>query len=107
VIFTAINFLAVVFFVPETRYNRGSEFAALEESISSTSEDELDGKNITRLSEKAVTGSSQSHTAQQVPKRTYVQGLSLWSGVPSDTNLAEMFIRPLPLILYPAIVFAL
>lgn len=32
--------------------------------------------------------------------------MSLWSGVPKDGNLALMFIRPLPLISYPAVIFA-
>lgn len=32
--------------------------------------------------------------------------MSLWSGVPKDTNLLKLFIRPLPLIVYPAVILS-
>lgn len=44
--------------------------------------------------------------AEQVPVKPYMQQLSLWSGVPKGENLALLFIRPLPLIAYPAVIFA-
>lgn len=43
---------------------------------------------------------------ETIPKKTYVQQLSLWSGTPSDENLLRMFVRPLPMIAYPAVLFA-
>jgi MFS family permease len=42
----------------------------------------------------------------EVPKKTYLQEISLWSGVPAHTNLLKMFIRPLPLIAYPSVIYA-
>jgi hypothetical protein len=107
VIFTAINFLAVVLFVPETRYDRGSEFAASQGTLSSTSEDELEAEKSAAQSEKEISDATNHQALQQLPKKTFFQELSLWSGVPSDTNLLEMFVRPFPLIVYPAIIYAL
>jgi hypothetical protein len=43
---------------------------------------------------------------EQVPKKTWKQELSLWSGVPKDTNLLKLFIRPIPLIVYPAVILS-
>jgi hypothetical protein len=41
-----------------------------------------------------------------VPKKAWVQELSLWSGFPPDTNLVKMFVRPLPMIIYPCVIYA-
>ncbi|KAF2104890.1 MFS general substrate transporter [Rhizodiscina lignyota] len=87
VILTAINFVAVVLFVPETRYDRSSMPLATTESdlaLPSALDKEVD----------------------QLPKKTWLQELSLWSGTAKDTNLFEMFVRPLPMLAYPAVMFA-
>jgi MFS family permease len=108
VIFTAINFIAVVLFVPETRYDRniseslGVESDTSSAGLSSSSVEDVEAEKTVARSVKEV---AEAH--QQLPKKTYLQEISLWSGVPSDTNLLEMFIRPFPLIAYPAILFAL
>lgn len=47
-----------------------------------------------------------AHPALQIPKKTWLQEMSLWNELPKDTNLWEMFIRPLPLIVYPAVMFS-
>jgi hypothetical protein len=89
-IITFVNFLAVLFFVPETRYERkqwaGSPTAS----------------NVAL--EKTAT--SQTEQVETIPKKTYLQELSLWSGTPSGENLPKMFVRPLPMIAYPAVLFA-
>jgi MFS family permease len=108
VIFTAINFLAVVLFVPETRYDRdiseslGAESTTAIDGLTSSSEEEIEAEKSATGAVKEVSG-----LPPQVPKKTYWQEISLWSGVPTDTNLLEMFIRPFPLIVYPAVLFAL
>jgi hypothetical protein len=48
----------------------------------------------------------QRHRPSQVPPKTYVQQLSLWSGVPKDTSLLRLFLRPFPFIAYPAVAFS-
>lgn len=111
-IFTGVNFLVVVLFVPETRYVRdyskslGSDFCT--PSIHSGDEE----SNNTTVNDKKtnymVKGSesmSPSPGYIQVPKKTWLQDISLWSGT-ADTNIIKMFIRPFPLIAYPAVTFA-
>jgi hypothetical protein len=79
VILTALNFIAVVLFVPETRYHRDE-----------ARPDERGEKN-THTDTKSLRRSSDEGTPQ-LPKKTFVQELSLWSGT-SKTNLFKMFIR--------------
>jgi MFS family permease len=85
VILTAINFICVVFFVPETRYdrtqvNRKEDVPQLEPQDKAIQAATIP---IRRPSDNSI---------QQVPKKTFVQELSLWSGTP-ETNLFKMFIR--------------
>jgi len=105
VICTGINFLAVLLFVPETQYNRdiGKSLRANTSDTTLQSDDVLE-KTVS-LTARELPGSPASEQIQ-VPKKTYVQEISLWSGTPSDTNLLKMFIRPFPFIVYPAILFA-
>lgn len=81
VIFTALNFVAVVLFVPETRYQRGSEVASAH--VSQEKIAVVDKELLRRPSDES---------APQLPKKTFMQELSLWSGIPT-TNLFKMFVR--------------
>jgi len=105
----AVNFLAVVLFVPETQYDRdiaksfgpmggdgvaaamasADEEGALEKTASTT-------LGVTKLGDELA----------QTPKKTWVQEMSLWNGVPKDTSLLKLFIRPLPMMVYPAVIYA-
>lgn len=70
---------------------------------SSASEDNIsDDKGATA----AASPVSQAAEVQQLPKKTWMQEMSLWSGTAKDINLLESFIRPFPLIAYPAVIFA-
>lgn len=105
-ILSFINFLAVVFVCPETRYDR-SVINATSPSASSTSisrapDEEAPIEKTLSTNEKEMQG---QHSIEMQPK-TYRQQLSLWSGVPKDTNLLKLFIRPFPLIAYPAVAFS-
>ena len=108
-ILTAINFLAVVFLCPETRYDRTHlETLPVSSSASSSSiekasdEEEAAGEKTTGSNDTELQG---QHRPQVQPK-TYVQQLSLWTGVPKDTSLLRLFLRPFPFIAYPAVAFA-
>ncbi|EMC97788.1 hypothetical protein BAUCODRAFT_31791 [Baudoinia panamericana UAMH 10762] len=113
-IFTAVNFVVVLLFVPETRYDRAElqnlpPASRSSDSIPASTDEEA----VTEITDdKIVTTKSKEmpqHPAlrgQQVPKKTWRQELSLWSGVPKDENLLTLFIRPFPLIVYPAVIFA-
>ncbi|KAK5111863.1 hypothetical protein LTR62_004595 [Meristemomyces frigidus] len=114
-ILTAVNWIVVLMFVPETRYDR----SYLETSPNPTLRSDTDRADASdeelgngASAEKVISSNSREtprHPAlrcKQVPKKTWWQELSLWSGVPKDTNLFVMFIRPFPLIAYPPIIFA-
>ncbi|KAF2476527.1 MFS general substrate transporter [Lindgomyces ingoldianus] len=108
VIFTAINFVAVLLFVPETRYNRDlgkSRLDASTSGLASVSEEGFSVEKIKSSSVKEVARQPSSFPVPQVPKKTFLQELSLWSGTPK-TNLVLMAIRPLPMIVYPAVIFS-
>lgn len=108
-ILTMINFLAVVLFCPETRYDRSyleslpSSSNASSSSIRKVSDEEgAPMDKTTSAKEKEMPG---QHAAQVQPK-TYAQQLSLWTGVPKDTSLLKLFLRPFPFIAYPAVAFS-
>jgi MFS family permease len=85
VILTAINFVAVVLLVPETRYQRNEVRSDVGVAVWPSCDKNLqaDLNSIRRPSDEEL---------QQLPKKTFIQELSLWSGSPS-TNLFKMFIR--------------
>ncbi|KAE9972770.1 hypothetical protein EG328_004817 [Venturia inaequalis] len=116
VIFTSINFIAVLLFVPETQYNRdiskslGSETSA--GSVQTSDPNLASSSELVKVEkspggkEAEVASQTDAHPALQIPKKTWLQEMSLWNELPKDTNLWEMFIRPLPLIVYPAVMFS-
>jgi hypothetical protein len=79
---TSVNFIAIIFFVPETRYKR-EEVVGTGMAIR---------PSIAAADEKPRRRSSDNEENQLTPKKSWMQELSLWSGV-ADTNLAKMFMR--------------
>ncbi|EPE10838.1 mfs general substrate transporter [Ophiostoma piceae UAMH 11346] len=111
VILTALNFIAVLLFVPETRYYRDADqnvglpgLAAVVASDSRPSSTEKQKQPVTAVSASLASPSSASLAT--VPKKTWLQEMRLWSGVSSDSNLFVMFVRPLPMFAYPCVIFA-
>lgn len=80
---TAINFVAIVLFVPETRFDRVDVVTETAMDSSQEKVANADVKSLRRPSDES---------APQTPKKTFIQELSLWSGTPK-TNLLKMFIR--------------
>lgn len=105
VILTAINFVAVLLFVPETRYNRNSSALAPTESDTSIASASDEGSDKEKGADATAKPISEPQI-EQTPKKTWLQELSLWSGTAKDTNLFELFVRPFPMIAYPAVMFA-
>lgn len=116
-IFTAVNWVVVLLFCPETRYDRfeldqsAIPTSRSTESISASSPDEeaasgAPAEKTTSLKAKELAHGYPAFRGEQIPKKTWLQELSLWSGLPKGTNLLELFIRPFPLIVYPAVIFA-
>ncbi|KAM0718259.1 hypothetical protein Q7P37_006591 [Cladosporium fusiforme] len=108
-ILTALNFLAVLLTCPETRYDRSESVVGVP-STSGSSTSVIHGTDEESAAmEKSVSTSeseARRHSQPNVPPKTYAQQLSLWSGVPKDTSLLKLFLRPFPLITYPAVAFA-
>jgi len=105
-ILTTITFLTVFFLCPETRYDRSMvDVAAPSASPSSTCVSKFsdDEENST---EKTVNANERTLGTAQVKPKTYAQQLSLWSGLPKDTSLLKLFLRPFPMIAYPAVAFS-
>ena len=114
---TLINWIVVVLFVPETRYDRSqvrsgtaSPASGSEPDLESTGNDEaVAAASEDKLTKVTTAEKDLDHPAyqqNQVPKKTWMQELSLYSGVPKDTSLVKLFIRPLPLIAYPAVLLS-
>lgn len=101
-IFLGVNFFLVFFFVPETRFNRG-----LDPNIAApgTSQDLKSIENV--QTQRFEDGSSEeSSNERKRSSRTYLQSLNPWSGIDPDSSYIRLFLRPFPLILYPACIFA-
>ncbi|TID17432.1 MFS general substrate transporter [Venturia nashicola] len=114
VIFTGVNFVAVLLFVPETQYNRdiskslGSETSTASILIDSglASSENVNQEKAVGGKAAEVSSQTEARPALQIPKKTWLQEMSLWNELPKDTTLWEMFIRPFPLIVYPAVMFS-
>lgn len=113
-ILTMINWIICVLFVPETRYDRSQVHSGAstptssgsEPDIESTAQTEENGEKLTKVRTAERSAGHPSSGQDQLPKKTWRQELSLWSGVPEDTSLFRLFIRPLPLIVYPAVILS-
>lgn len=117
--FVVVGALAVFFLLPETQFKRPlgdmrslgdtmDQLAATAESKkdvhvhhSENDEDceknEKDKSNDTELARAITTGSS----AEQ--KKSYIQGLALYSGVYSETGFLKLLIAPIAAMLNPAV----
>lgn len=83
-ILSAVNFLTILFFVPETRYKREVGQTSVGGGTSN--------ERIVMGDEKSSQGSSTALSLNQLPKNTWLKEFSLWSGA-SETSLVKMFVR--------------
>lgn len=95
VILVAVNWLVVVFLFPETRYDRKVEERAGVVAVDNEKAPAVDVEQAHDSNESLVEA-----------RRTFVQELNPWSGITARTNLVKLFLRPWPLIVYPAVIFA-
>ncbi len=108
VILTAINFLTVLLFVPETRYYRDENQNVVRSDRSAgASSEEVAAVEESKIEDRDAKAEAQESTAPvQIPKKTWVQEMSLWSGLAPDTNLLKMFLRPFPMFTYPCVIYS-
>lgn len=109
-IFAGVNWLIVLFCCPETRYNREEaqqiSWTSSESSMRGSDEEGAPVKQFTPSEKSRPESPPGTPPATTKPRKTWIQQLSLWSGVPKDTSLIKLFIRPFPLIAYPAVILS-
>ena len=103
-ILVGINFIVIVLFCPETRYDRSGISSTVTTATNST--ESLDPAEFNANCEKTLSPGPEETHGVDIPKKAWTQQLGLWSGVPPNTNLLKLFIRPFPMIAYPAVIFA-
>lgn len=113
VILTGINFVTVLLFVPETRYFRGEDLnenetvvRSVEVTATAASKEELGSSGSGREDAAPGTPLGEEGGMLEIPKKSWMQEMSLWSGIAPDTNLFKMFVRPLPMFVYPCVVYS-
>jgi len=88
-IIAGVNVIAMFFFTPETQYYR---------------------KYVT--GERQETGEAKEETTETTaevtspPKKTFLEELKPWSKINPDASYIHLFVRPWPLVIYPAVIFA-
>ena len=101
-IIAGVNFVAISFLVPESRFTRVPVIATNTDPA-----DVVPGDDKNAASEKVEQISNIQLQEQTVgEKRTFWQNLSLWSGVTKESYLSH-FLRPFLLVVYSAVAWAL
>ncbi|KAJ8609944.1 hypothetical protein MRB53_038882 [Persea americana] len=100
VILVAVNWLLVVFFFPETTYDRttrsSSEPASPAASASPETSETYDTKEaLAEIRERST-----------IQKKTFLQEIKPWSNIKKTDSLPVLFLRPWPMIVYPAVIYA-
>jgi MFS family permease len=98
-IIAGLNFLAIFFFVHETRFDRMINDASFVHEAG-VSEKKSFSPTIEKI--QSTTGSD----SQGGTKKTLLQNLSLWSGT-SEQSYISHFLRPFLLVAYPAVAWGI
>jgi hypothetical protein len=98
-----VNALAIFFFFPETQYSRKYNVATVSADSPTTTEGSQDGK------ENSTTENNSDTEIAVTPspaKLTFLQQLRPFSRVNPHSSYIHLFLRPWPLVLYPATIFS-
>ena len=90
----------VVLFVPETRFTREANG-----SVTAQQDDKQTGEANFELQEVKDDPIQASGKASDSRKK-FLQELNPWSGIDGHTSYLNLYLRPFPLVLYPACAFA-
>lgn len=109
-ILVGINLVMIILFLPETRWDRtkkGKGTSEVVEIVANTVVISTNGGKETGVNEQ-VQSEESSELGEETfgTRKTYLQELSPWSGVNKTSNWLSLFLRPFPLIAYPACTFA-
>ena len=109
----------VIFFVPETAFKRddslntdirGAESGQHKTKIESQSthwSGQSPTSSIPTSTEKQREGNAEHSSARNIPSKvTFAQSLLPFNGRKTDENIFKLILRPLPLFLHPAVVWA-
>jgi len=99
-IFTGLNFLAVLLFVPGTRFVGDVDQSLVGANV--IADNESGEKQIATEDNKLETTVSTIN-----PKKTWTQELNPWSGIDNTTSYLGLCVRPFPLLAYPAFSWAI
>jgi MFS family permease len=110
-IISCLNFLAIFFFVEETRFERShtpisrqtSEVLKEKTSATDNQEEHLEKVNVS-TTENSPIAVDEGHELTGT-KKSYLRTLSLWSGT-SEQSFFSHFMRPYLMIVYPAVIWA-
>ncbi|KAK3672333.1 hypothetical protein LTR78_007873 [Recurvomyces mirabilis] len=107
-ILTAINWTIVLLLCPETRYTRPES----EQSSAALSQTEQYNTNqlTDQFNQEKQVGVHQAAVEEarvgETTKKSWIQEMSLWSGIPKGSNIVLLFLRPLPLVVLPVVIFS-
>jgi len=96
-----INFVGIALFFPETQFYRkpATGLSPSNPAPSSTSTDKDAGPEVEELP-----------ASMFPPRKTFIQELNPWSGInpgiEKSTNFLFLFIRPWPMVVYPAVIYS-
>ena len=106
-ILTMINWIVVLLFCPETKYQRPSEQGlAVAAPPIKTEKDRKPGESVNNGGRTVIADQMSDDRIEQLARKTWTQELSLSSGIPKGINVVSMFLRPFPLIVLPAVLFS-
>src|SRR5438045_1380852 len=95
--FIGIDMLVLFFFFHETQYVREPPA-------------ELTCASTGKINEKKEESSHIDLSNTSIPKKNYLQELNPWSGIcpgiPKNTSVINLFLRPWPLVFYPAGIYS-
>src|SRR5271169_1709517 len=99
-IFTAVDIILIFLFFPETQYYRKPTYDLVAANISTEKQPE------TTVTEE----SGSTEATPPPPKKSFLQQMKPWSGInpgsEKNTNFFFLFIRPWPMVVYPAVIYA-
>lgn len=114
-ILLGVNLLMIFFFLPETRFRRalGRKEYVSSDSRYIPSAEKFTSEGMSVDKEAGANGReiSPSTSSERVgglmgSKKTKAAELNPWSGIDRNTNWLNHFLRPFPLVVYPACLFA-
>lgn len=98
----------ILLLVPESRFERDltqvEDVNAIQAQVNTTDAENLAEKENALANELEL--APIPTTSPTIPlKKSQLQLLAFYSGVPKNMNLLELFLRPFPLIAYPAVLW--